>query len=378
MQKKIGIALVCLAYLSGGHQIGAQEPLRGREVNNLVREYVSSATENERQAEIVNILGKSKTILAQNAIRSSLGKESTRAQALDLAISLRIPGLFKYVRKYLSGDLDDRIIELVFVSKDNTGTIYLANLWTKVDEDSATYNLINDGFMNHFIGQTKVVDKFQKALSSSSETRRVDAAAIIAFQLGLDETDPGEIKTKWKSLRKEFLADAKYFAIRGTPLFKTQIWNLAGYMQVGNNIVLEPSGYSILNPLPDHLQKGNFTLTARVRIKHGTGTVLSFGLDWNGNERAWRPEYRDGEWILQEGTGVQFAVPVRVGDWAEIKFVVTDLSNEGAPGRRQDRRLKILVNGKVLLSNGLANGILSHFGIEAGNSEVVISGVESN
>ena len=360
MTTRILTTLLILSILA----VATHAELKERDVKKLVEEYVAVDTDAGRRGKITETLKAVDPILAQKSLKKAIKDDEERPHALELAVSLRVPGLFDTAEKYIDGPDEKQIVELGLLTGDKGADETLFKRWESGGLDSASFKYVHDAFKRLPVG----LDVLKDLNGHLDGERRVEAAEVLQFQMGLETSDPTVIASQWDELEKAHALNAKMFSLEGLDLLNSSRADVGGCVRVGRNLRVEPGAEISIEP-DKEWDQGDFTYTVRILVNSGTGASVFIGA---GN-RGWTVTHDGENWYLKTGGAVEYSVPAKVGEWATISFEVKDTSKGNAKYQRQ---ADIKVNGKTLLHPAGVNGELMAFKIRAGEARAVAGGAE--
>ncbi len=338
--------------------------LTEREARKLVGEYLQPDSTDERRSEILAEL-KSNPLLCQKALKSSLDKNEERARALQLATLLRVPGLYDSAKKYIDDD-EHEVTRYAFVSGDKGATVDMVKRWLAAQPQEARYTWILKELLRAPV-ELDAIEKLKEALKDGERQR--DAGAALAFQFGADEADPQSLLSQWDKLLTTYKIDSKAFRITGESLLETP--RLSGKVKaIGHNLRLSPESQIVCKDFAEKWNKGDFTVSLRARVADGEGCRIIFYVTAGTN--GWVLTYKGGEWIVPTTAGDR-VVKAAEGEWAELRFTVTDKSTEEL---RLHRYCKIEVDGKTLLESGNLHGTLKYLWAESKGATLTIGALQ--
>ncbi|RIK59728.1 MAG: hypothetical protein DCC64_15490 [Planctomycetota bacterium] len=370
MRTTFNLAFSALLLIAATVCAQSKPALGERDVKKLIEEYVVSGTTDQRRAEITMQLRTASPLLAQRTLKTALGEEAKRPYALDLALQLRVPGLFDTAKKAIDTVDEEKIVKLGFLTNDKGAVDFLFDRWGKSDASSASFGFVQSGFESNCVG-LETIQKFKAVLTNAKAEQvwKDSAAKVIKFQLGLESDDQNDMLKNWAQLEADYKRDAQAFSITGTNMFEVEGVQAGGNTRrVGPNYRI-PAGGSLTVKTLEEWDSGSFTITVRVRINEGDGA--SVGL--SSEQGVWRATFSNNEWVTKSGDQTQAAVPGKVGLWATFVFTVKE-DSEG--GRKLARTCNLTVDGKALITYGTLNGKLLALQIDAGKASIVAAGAE--
>jgi hypothetical protein len=363
-------ALLCLI----GAMVFAQPnpKLDEKAAKRLIEEYIDFNTGDTRRAVIITELKGASPMLGQKALKSLMADDIKRERALEIALAIRVPGLFDSAKKYIDGPDEQAIVSLGCIVPDKSAAEFLFDRWKALDVEGASFVCVDTAFKAHAL-PIECVSKFKAILADKDglEARKSSAVAIVNIQFGINEDSPEALLRVWDSAEKSFRADAVSFRLTGADLLAEYQWDAAdGAAKVGGNYRL-PKGSSLkLASLPDSWNVGSFTIQIRVRVDQGAGLLASVQCETGW----WYVKFIDGEWLLETGEKVKYTAPGKLGEWAVLKFVIKD---NGAKNVRGERTCAIYVNDKWLTGwAGAFKGDFKGIRIDAGEARAVAGGAE--
>ncbi len=341
--------------------------LSARDVASLVKTYLKD--ESERVSIIERLRAADREHLT-SPLHSAIGRARTREGALELAILLRVPGLTRSVKRLLEDErLRLAVVTVLAEAGDEDAARLLVERWEATD-DPAEAKIIEEA-LNRPVPYFSALEDLKEAMEGMEPTdrRRFVAAKILQKQIGLASEVPEGIIAGWSETRKSFALYGVRFAIKGLDLFEQGGWEGEG-RPVGKNRLLQSGEQYILKPLPEQIQEGNHSLVIRLLVVEGDETTISFV----GDQGVWRPTLEGDLWVTRTGGQVELTHPAVRRRWVEMSF---DLTDKSAPGRRYQRQIRLMVDGRPYLDGNMVhNGRLTELRLLAGNSTVVFGGVE--
>lgn len=296
-------------------------------------------------------------------MKRALRNDETKAKALELALALKTPSLFRTVKDDVDGPDEAGIVELGLMTNDDGAAEFLAKRWVEVGTDSASFGYLQSGFETYAIALDGI-KVFEDVLEGE---RKSMAAKIVKFQFGAESDDPAKLLSKWDDLEEAYEFDAMEFEVSGAALLPDA--KIGGTVhKIGPNYRLVKDGV-VSCAIPKEYESGDFTLSVRVRAtEDGSQVVASMG------PGMWDLKYKGGEWTNElKSSGDNFAVGVEPGEWALISFIVEDVSRENESGVRKG---EIQVNGESLVNPAQFGGDNITLEVEANGTATVVAAAQ--
>src|SRR5688572_26334460 len=210
-------ALIAI-FLAATFAAGQPPALDEREAKKLCEEYVAAATTEARRTTIVARLKTGAPTLCQKALKPMISEEAKRQLALDVAIALRVPGLWSDAKKHLDSSDEDKVVKYGLTSGDKAVESDLFIRWKGAAADSASHGYLQTGFET-FPVTLDTIKKFKDfaADKKSDEVRKEGAFKVLQFQFGTDADGAG-ILANWSQLETAYKIDAKEFPIKNRDL----------------------------------------------------------------------------------------------------------------------------------------------------------------
>lgn len=369
MRLLLALALTCLCVSVDAQ---SKEAMGEREVKKLVEEYVTPTTTEKRRNEIGDALNGLSPLLAQKSIKAAIPDDTKRPYAIDLALLLKVPGLFDSAKKYIDTEDEDKIVRLGLSTKDKNAAIFLVDRWSTSEVDSASFGYVNSALKTNAI-PLEAIQKFRAVLKdkNSPEERRTAAVEIVAFQFGTSSQTTESLTEQWDELEKTYKVDGKQFPISGVDLLTEKTTTFTGpAVQVGDNYRL--SGTSKISiPADSKWENTDFTITMHLRVISGEdcSSILQVGPNY------WQVKFKNGEWVVPIGSAGEFSVKGSAGEWATVAYQITQTKDAQA---RKARTLRITINDKEALASGQCGGDFKSFTIYANTASIVVGGVDLN
>jgi len=286
---------------------------------------------------------------------------------------MRVPGLFRSVRKYLHSEYEDIVVKLLFLTQDKGALKFLFDEWRSADLECSLFSLLHGHFCSQGIDYDVMAEFDRFLMSRTEEEERIQSARIImGKRLGLRPPfTTREIHEKWQEEKKAWKKRSAHFVFRGADfLSHANITDRINCQKIGMNYRILEKGYLEVGEFPDFMQKGSFILRVRVLVIAGEGVTIGLGSE----QGYWKASLSNGEWTVKRGDKVQLAqVPVRLGQWSEIEFDIDDQSTERI---RYYRIASLSVDGKCLMRNGSLCGRMKEFFAKIRSGDVTIGGIE--
>lgn len=327
------------------------------------------------------------TSLVERKIKS----KKTRDRALKLAVTLRVPGLFKRVKSLFKTD-PKVVAEIAFQSGDKGSEKFLSEAWLDAKAEDSTFEILRSGFQRHFVS-AKTVQALHKGATDkkASPEHREAIAAILVFQFGADDALADEILANFKLHFAKFHRKAQPFPVAGEELLSRPEW-VAGFGAAleededetgddeGEDGEPTPASGSTLRFPPDQaatfrekiivkprgslrlpgITEKNCTVTFRIMVLDGEGCGL--GVLMKGNSMV-GPRSVAGEWQMQESIRTGTA-PVKPGEWHELRC-----SLKGS-------NLSVTLDGKPLAATNLYGDTINGLMLTGGNASLLVGSVE--
>lgn len=347
--------VLTLLFVVCGFVVAQDKPVTKKEATSLVEEYLGENTPAGRRSEIIQRLKRADAGLAATPLKKAAGDEAKVGLAVEMALALRVGGLFKPAAKFMDGDYEDVITNYGLALGEKGAAEAVWERWKAKDPDGTSWSIANTALLKHPI-PLSVIEDVKKFLASADDDdlQRRPAGNILRFQLGLGGIADDKIIADWKAILSSYKLDSKAFSLSGQDLLQRTDWTKKGpVVRVANNLRLV-GGTAITVPATDEWDLDSLTFVVRVRVVQACEVKIAL----HAEQGAWMPHWKDGEWLLEAGDTKQWAAPGVLGEWTEVRFVVAKSAGWAGKGAelRKARTCRVTVGDAVLIDNGSLNG----------------------
>lgn len=342
---------------------------QAQDLKKSIEKYLDHNTKEEEQYQLLSELQKSFTSQELKPLLiAQINDGQKRKRALHLATSMNVSGLYNSVKKHVDSDDFLAILKYLLTVQDEDGTKFLFEMWKKSDVNSKNFTLLSEAFQQYKV-DLNCITRFKSFLKLGDDDKQKQSAVkILCFQMNVSSEK--EINEQWKQFEKSYKNYTKKFSSKGVDLLE-KVSEITNATKVVNNFYLKPGGRIDCANLPKHINKGSFIVKVRVLVISGSEAQVGITME----QGAWSALLnKESEWVVRTGNATEFArVPVKIGQWSEVAFVIKDESTEKV---RYNRNVAISVDGTTILDNGSCNGLFEEVYIISENAEMVVGGVE--
>ena len=370
--------LSCGAFLLALLPLTKGQDLKEREIVDLVGQFTSDLTDAKGKDEAFIKLRRANPSVVKKLIVPLLSNEDKRGAALDLAIKLRLTGLFNETKKLIDGESGAKVIELFFTTYDTAAQNFLFERWKTVDVTSESFKLLDEGFRKYPVVDVSLLTKFHPYLSGANQNLKDSATGVLAAQLGAVGSDSDELLANWNKLKATFAKESMSFPPTTIDPSLVSRYLVTEVRSVGKNHRIGMTGS--LAMMFDEPIKDSFVIRMKIMPKGNAGKVIfkmrDFPRDPTAEYGFWELAWGDGNWCVRSSRN-EYSLPVKVGEWEEIEFDVRqETTAEGGGVQKVSRYLRIQVGGKTLLPKGTMSRPPASLEIQAEGSEIVVGGIE--
>ena len=344
----------------------ADKKLSSGDIKKLVKEYVEAGSTQPRREEIAEELKQADPAQVGKVLSKYCKDDAERPKALQLAIALKAPGLFKKLEDSFDTLDQQAIIDWCLTLRDQDGLEFLIGKWRTLSVDSKEWKRVDESFRNHR-QSAETLDKFQEKVS---DVARGEAALhILQWQLGKPDLTQEQAKSEWKDLRAEFVRDYKEFEYSGYDLLSMEGWYGDKAEPVGPNFRVGVMGWWNFEKFPKTAGPGGFVLV--VRICHVSGDDGYVGLFQTGDDgtNGFKMEFKPDKIAYCDPAGrVIKGAAYKPGQWQEVKWVVT--------GKKDKWNCAMYVDGERMLDNGEFSKAPTQLGMYSKNVEFLAGGAD--
>ena len=243
----------------------------------------------------------------------------------------------------------------------------LFDAWEAADPATDKFASLEAGFRRTSGFDLSLLDRFKRELRDDDNA--ASAGRILKAQLDLEFADPDYIRDNWRDIRTRYRLESLAPELRGQNLLQVP-HEFAKTHAVGENKRVQPGGF-VRWSLEDLNDVSGFTLRVRVFVRESRPETTAKIVLASG-QGGWEINLKDREWVVRTGSDTEFATRLKLGRWTTIRCQVVA---EG--GRARNARLvAISIDDELLLERGTLNGPLHRFEVSAGDSPLLIAGVE--
>ncbi len=342
------------------------------EVNKLVDRWLSGVPDTFERDELILSLHRVNRAALQKPLKTAIGDAGKRAAALELAVLLRVGGLFDSAKKFVDGDLEELVTRLALAALDKGAAAWALDRWKQSGIASASWKFADQAFLAYPV-PFDIFRQFRDYMTAkdSDEHKREPAAMILAFQLGVEMPEkPADLLAQWDKLKSAYDADARNFAVTGFDLLRWPSMGVSGNARrVGTNVRMNANA-QLTYEIPPYWHNQNFTLNLQVRWISGDGLKLSLMTDQLGQYI----KLEKGDWLcpsFKDGKPYDYPIKAKTGEWTKVSIkIVYD-------GAKSERKSKAFVGDKEFHYGELPlNGNFTYFTLFSGESSVVVGAVE--
>ncbi|MCA8914321.1 MAG: hypothetical protein KDB90_02830 [Planctomycetes bacterium] len=343
MIRRIGlVCLVALLLVAQFNALPVYAAMKERDVKKLLEEYLNESTADKRREEILKSLRPEDPALAQRTLKSAMKDDDKRPLALKAAVTLKVAGLYKYVKDYIDSEDERPIIDLWLVTEDEDGIQQLVKRFQTLDEESSSFKFTFDGFTSRHLS-SKALEPFRKGLKD--EIRIEQTVDVLRFQFDKPELDAKTVQAQWDKLAAERDRNYQKWELTGIDVLALDGWEKEGTVEYGENTFIQANGWMNFKTMPDALKKNaKLILKLRTNVLEGSGGnySLAFG-SWNST---YTPIIKDDKWVTLDVDGsVYSSCPLKRGEWQEHVWEIT-------PNSDGSRKIILKVDGKELIGAG--------------------------
>lgn len=372
--------LICAAFLlfavgatsAAPKSVAPKKKLSASQAKKLVKEYVGEKSTKPRRMEIAETLKRIEPDALRKTLSKHCKKEAERPKTLQLAIKLKVPGLFKNLKKHFDTLDQKAIVNWCLTLKDKDGVKFLLDKWNGLSLDSKEWKRIDEGFRSHR-QDTVTLDAFFAKLGTTA--RKTAALEVLRWQLDQPDIDAKQLRAKWGKLRREFELVHTEFAIEGHALLTMEGWTGASVDQVGSNLRMNKGSWWNFGKFPRKIGAGGMVILVRVCMPEAT-TIKAAGLTYVGlycdsdtGKIGYRIDFKGSQLAFCDPSGrVIKGTPIKPGKWQEIKFVVTRMKGIF--------KIKIYVDGMRILDDGDLPKEPYSLDMNAADAEIFVGGID--
>lgn len=331
-------------------------------IKKLVKEYFDEDTKQPARKKIIESLGSISPGLLTKRVGKYLKSEEDRPKALLLATALKIPDLFKTLKKHYDSLDRSAIIDWCLITKDEDGLDFLLEKWDMLSTDSSEWKAVDGAFRKHRQASA-TLEHFR--LKINDKARGPAALDILRWQMEKPELAKSDVTSKWKVLRAEYELMFKVFEPKNTDLLALEGWRGTGVTEVGTNIKVAKMGWWNLKDFPKKVGRAGVTLTLYVSHVDGDDGYVGLFQGASGFKVDFKPQglsYCDPSGEIIE------AVPYKSRKWQEIVWII-------APSKG-GFNCTLKIDGRIVLSNGEYTAAPTNIGFFSKGVEFLAGGVD--
>lgn len=344
----------------------------------LIQEYLGGKIPESQAQEIREDLSRRARGEMFEPIKKALGVEDTRGKAIKLAGSLSVPKLWEWVKShYQTEALRADVIVVGLAGRDTAAADFIFERWKAADMKESEFTDLQAALCEHSLDM-RVLDKFVKLIKDKAfdAERKNSAAAIVAAQASSGAVDIDSALKAFDVLKKKHGEHSKPARLGGANvLAENDIFVHGKVRACANSWWISGDGRVGLCAIPEKWQSGTYQLTIHVKPVGETGM---FSVEIFSDEDDWSivGNIGTGKWSTDNRADPDLMEPPLLKNaWNKVMLQIMP---EGGSVKKNDRMMKIEVNGKLMTDWASLQGQINLLAISSAGAEVVIGGVETN
>ncbi len=368
MVRRIAISIAAIMFIGAFGQVSAADKdLSSGDIKKLVNSYFDEDTNQPKRIKIIESLKATDPKNLTKRVSKFCKDEEDRPKALQMAIALRIPGLFKSLKKHF--DTLDRvgIIDWYLVVRDKDGLKVVLKKWDELSVESSEWETIDEAFRRH--RQSSVtLNHFKEKVSDVA--RGSPALNILRWQLEKPELDEDTVISKWPALKAEFDLVYKAFKIEHYDMITMKGWWGEKTAQAGPNLRVQKAGWWYLNEWPKKINASGLELTIRAcHVDGHNGYIGLYQEDDNGLQTGFSVEFKPTGFSYCDPTGKELKSALyKKNTWQVLKWKVWK--------EKAAYMCSIEVDGKMLLAKGEFQKAPTQISLRSTDVEFLVGGID--
>ncbi len=339
-----------------------------KDIRTAVEEYVAPETSEKVRAAHLQFLRGAPNFHVVRLLKPIMRQDDRAERSLDLAIALRLTGLFSTATEYWE-DYPQKVAGLGLATNEKDGFKKVIEKWEKAEPDSKLFEGVQAALMEWPLDLTQLKSIKEGVCGRDQARQRVSGGLdIIEKNLGRRAANAEELETVWEKWFEELKDDARRHKIEGIDGFQMDGWRMSGVDRLCGNFVMEGNGSMTRGDMiANDMNNPPYTMSLWFKASEDFKGNFSIVTDVGGRDIYIGFLLEKGR-MYQQLTETLTPLDVRRDLWIQIQWVVVD----GKGSKECNMRM-----GHEILRNGVKmEGKPRSIEIKCDKGKLIVGGLD--